>query len=316
MSTTPIERELPLARAAMLLAVLLVLQVVSIPTSAAADSRDPWVSGAGTLELLDETGSVTLVRSVEMWRDPKGAYRVVVASLDGYSAREEVSSDGCNRSQRVLVTRPSGEMTATIVDGSAHFAIFTPSDAREAGWTVHAEAYGLMTAGQLTMGDRPLARYEMALTPIEADRGLLRIDLPSGVKYENGKLKGEPQPDPGLITPQASGSSSQTFSVLGLGPCVYGYNNRNNVSNFFTANTQLRSVCTYVDVSAWEGGLDGSGACWGDWVAGGPTSSSYSSVTGYWDPPAGEYMCSNHAGWRHDWVLLVAWRGLQAAVSG
>ena len=96
-------------------------------------------------------------------------------------------------------------------------------------------------------------------------------------------------------------------------------NYRNNASNFFTANSQPRGICVWIDVSVWEGGQTGSGgSCWGAWVGGGPLSQVYSSMTGYWDPdpPSWYRMCSAHAGWTSGWSLVVPWRGLNAAVVG
>jgi hypothetical protein len=300
----------------------------------------------GQVEAVDPVSGAVFTRSSEVLRAADGRYHVTVKSLDGSGAAEQVAYDGRGL-QTVLITEPGGHQEAYLVEGDAHFAILGDSTAAR-GWNVSEDRDGIVVSATFGSPTAPASSYQAAvdLNRVRArtvPASALEVAIPQEVTLTKpfaGSLEGLPGPDDdplALSVPLtgaastgwhgsrtaarhfATGSASQNmWDIWNQGNCVYAYNYRNNVSNFFTANSQPRGICAWVDVSVWRGGVDGAGSCWGTWLGGGPTSSVYSSKTGYWDPnPPSHYrMCSNHAGWTSGWALVVPWNGLNASVPG
>lgn len=269
----------------------------------------PGMSHANGRQVFYNTDlTVRLERSVDVWRSDDGRYRVVVRSLDGTEATEEVEYDGRSE-QLVLITGPSGEQSAYLVEGSEHFAI---DDLRDSGST---KAGGLVTSSEINGVDGKALYATEAVTRLSGqDESKLSITLPDGVQAIRQEDIAEPIPET-LTT--ATGSASKTwYDWISGDKCMYGYNNRNSTSNFFTANSQKKTPCSWFDVATYNAGW-GSSSCGGNWQGSGPTHSTYSSWTGYFETLTPSYSaCSRHAAWDSGWSIIIAWDNLVASVEG
>jgi len=303
-----------------LIAAVVLLGAFAPPTS--HEAREGKFAGAGTpssgLELTVEyfAGTVTYLvfdgtefqRDVDAWVGSDGTYRVLVSSQDG-SASEEVAYLG-DGTQLVVFTGPGGGQTAARVDGSAHFAVSALG-----GLQPKQPASSIGDLGVLAIASRQ-----------KGHTNDLTLVVPPGVPFVDevaleragGPLVGSAVDVPDLPTIDAMGSASASFwDISNNGPCVSAYNNRDNVSNFFTAYSIPIGDCYRAAVSLWEGDITGSGSCYPYWLASSSpwTSKVYATATGYWSIAPSNYACSNHFGWDVNWNLIVPNRGLRASVQ-
>jgi len=274
-----------------------------VNSSARSSVAINYAEGKQTLRMF-ESGSqspYTVERDVKVWLADDGRYRVLTSDASG--ASEDISYDGRGH-QRVLITAPGGSQRALLLDGYQHFAVDGVGvEAIKAGGLVVSD-YDSGPDGDLTY------KVTNAVVRTMSKTSELVVKIPRGVEILDGAGSGLVGAGGSLI-PIASSSADKTFFDYSGYPCVYGYNYRNSVSNFFTANSQVRSACSIVDVSAW----DNAGLwCGGAWQGSGGASWAYSSWTGYFETT--QTACSAHAGWTSSWVIVVSWRPLPAAVSG
>lgn len=272
------------------------------------DLPTTWIKATGVQEAFDDRGNLTLSRNVTVWAASDGRYRVKTTSRDDSGASEEVAHDGQGH-QLVLFTRPSGSQSAVRVDGNSHFAI------DGLGADELRRSMGVVTSSSFT-GDKGSISYYVVGAPeqIDGDASTLEIVIPEGVSIRDSSNRSSSSTALYYIS---SGSASETmYDLTSSAPCLYAYNYRNSTSNFFTTNSQVRSSCNWVDVSAWDYHFVGV-HCGGAWQGSGPTSAYYSAWTGYFQAAnSAAEVCSQHAGWDSSWILQVPWRALRASVVG
>lgn len=307
-------------RVASLVAAVMLLGAFAPPAS--HEARQGKITGAVTptsvfdltVEQFSATATYTVhdgtqfQRDVEAWIGSDGTYRVVVTSRDG-SGSEEVAYPG-DGTQLVVFTDPGGNQTAARVDGSTHFAAKALEGLRPKQMASSIDDLGVLNIASRQRGHA----NDLALV---VPPGVPFVDEVA-VARAGGALVGSAVDVLDLPTIEAMGSASASFwDILNNGPCVSAYNNRDNVTNFFTAYSMPVGDCHRVAVSLWEGSITGSGSCYPYHLASSSpyTSTYYATATGYWAIAPHNWACSNHFGWDIDWNLIVPNRGLQASVA-
>ncbi len=239
-------------------------------------------------------------RTVEVWLRPDGVYRIFSETTKGpgLESSEDIYGIGSGR-QLVAIQSPRvTKKDITIILNDRHFAIDD----------------GAPALSFTRQGKNATIEYLLNETKV-MDVSFAFNNLSH--LLENA-LQATATPQRDFTQSRSAGSNSSFgYNFYTNQLCSYHYSYRNNVTNFFTVNTQIRSGCSWVRVSMWNWGL--GTPCGGGWLGVGPLSSYYSSFTTYADTINGysyEYMCSHHAAWDSDWILHVPWVSMLAGVPG
>lgn len=292
---------------------LLLAGTMLAPASATSLSSDIEDMEIGKGILTVTTDDEILMRSVEAWVAQDGRYRVIVASLDGSEASETVVFDG--QRQGAVVTDPAGNQSTVEGATGQHFAVLWEVPKTATGQTTvlfEKAANGLMARHHIAYDSGVTSELQIDWTTTAVDNSLFRLPANTmPLTYSSADTK------PSGPTTRASGASYATFPDFWGSACVDAYNFRNNSNGYFRATSTSRNSCYYVSVTLWEGAATGgSGICSAiQWLGTGPTAANYSAkLVNPTDPKDLSPTCSSHAGWLSDWMLVVAWKGLNTAV--